>query len=593
MGRPQRVTFCCHSIAALALASLAATGPACSDRAEPCGNGLLELDEACDGAELGGQTCQSLGFQSGQLACSPDCSLDTDDCVLEVACDPACDPDLCESCFRGECVSDCQAWEFCEAGSCTVETIDLRFFFTSDEHGWISSGWSDDGRTFYGGAAELMTLLRDRGYEPGGTGSALFSDGDMWTGPAVSTWYGGQSVVEVMNAMGYSAAAVGNHEFDFGQDVLSARSQEADFPFLAANLLDAGSGEPPAYAQPFTVVEVNGVQVGVIGLTLDALSYVVCSDNLAGLEETGYVQALRDTVPLARAAGAEALIVIAHVCPDDLMGLTWLASELGIALLAAGHCHSTFVGENRGVLVVSPGSSMVEFAQVDLQVDAVTFQGVDVQAEIVDNLYQGAEPEVPDPDPAIQDVVDFWLDREDEELGEVIGYTATGIYDWPLNNMASDAMLMAWPEAHLAVMSTTGFRSSYSPGDISVADTVSVQPFENYLVVIELTGAQIIELFDSLYWPQCIAGALVDKSGGQITVVVDGGTINPATTYNLVTTDYMLCQPDYFPYQVPAENVTFTHIHWRQATEDWIRARDSSGEDPLEDFLDSSPRWLN
>ena len=62
----------------------------------------------------------------------------------------------------------------------------------------------------------------DLGYAPGGTFLVL-SGGDMWTGPAISTWFQGQSMVEVMNAMDYDAAAVGNHEFDFGLEALRKR----------------------------------------------------------------------------------------------------------------------------------------------------------------------------------------------------------------------------------------------------------------------------------------------------------------------------------------------------------------------------------
>ncbi len=573
------------------LAFLAGAG--CSNRDYPCGNGLLESFEACDGDALRNETCLSLGYYSGQLACRDNCTLDTSGCSQIKICEPACDLSLCETCINGTCISYCRAGEVCEAGTCSVEGIPLRLFFTADEHGWLFSGWSDDGTVFYGGAAELMTLMRERGYDPNENNSLLLSDGDMWTGPAISTWYKGESVVEVMNAMGYSAAAIGNHEFDFGQDVLLQRSQEADFPFLAANLRDEVSGDPPAYARNYIVEEVNGVQVGIIGLTLDGLPYLVCSDNLEGLVETGYEQALRETVPLARADGAQVVIVISHICPDDLMELTWLAAELDIDLMTAGHCHSTSVDERYGVLVVSPGASMVKFAQVDMIVNPVTYEVVFKEAEVVENYYYAPDPVVPDPDPAIQSIVDFWLEQVEQDLGEVIGYTQTGIDGWAMYNMTVDSFLMALPEADLAVVNTTGFRSSYSPGDITIAHTVSVQPFENYLVVLELTGAQIVQAFEYFYWPQALAGALVDKSGARTIVSINGGPINPASTYRLVTIDYLLCQPDYFPFDVPPESVTFTDLHWRQTTEDWIRAQESAGDDPLEDFLDPTPRWVD
>ncbi len=576
----------------LALLTALALG-GCSNRADPCGNGLIDPGEDCDGSNLDDETCLSQGFRSGDLACSDECTLDTTGCSQDEFCDPACDAAACESCFLGACASDCEEWETCEAGTCTSDTVSLTLFFTSDEHGWIFGEWSNDHSEFYGGPAELMTQLRQRGYDPAGGSSLLLSDGDMWTGPAISTWYRGQSVVEVMNAMGYSAAAIGNHEFDFGQDVLLERSQEADFPFLAANLEDEASGAPPAYAQTHVVEEVNGVQVGVVGLTLDGLPYVVCSDNLQGLVEKGYEQGLRDAAAAALADGAEVLVAITHVCPEDIMLLTPLAAELGISVLAGGHCHSTYLDDRDGVVVLSPGWGNLQLGQVELLLDPVTLEVVAHQEAVIDNVYPAGGPQPPDPDPAVQAIVDTWQAQVDQELGEIIGYTATGVDDWPLYNMITDACLTAVPDADLAIVNTTGIRSSYGPGDITVADTVEVQPFENFLVVVELTGAQFVELAESLPWPQPIAGALVDKTGGQTTVSVGGGPINPATTYRLVTLDYLVCQPDYFPFDIPPQALTGTGVHWRQATEDWIRARDSSGEDPLEDFLDSNPRWLD
>jgi 2',3'-cyclic-nucleotide 2'-phosphodiesterase (5'-nucleotidase family) len=94
--------------------------------------------------------------------------------------------------------------------------------YTNDEHGWMEGMGEDNG------AANLMQLWRDReGYEPTAEHFILLSGGDNWTGPAISTWNQGESMVELMNTMGYEASAVGNHEFDFGLDAIRQRSAEA------------------------------------------------------------------------------------------------------------------------------------------------------------------------------------------------------------------------------------------------------------------------------------------------------------------------------------------------------------------------------
>jgi 2',3'-cyclic-nucleotide 2'-phosphodiesterase (5'-nucleotidase family) len=137
----------------------------------------------------------------------------------------------------------------------------LVILYTSDEHGWMEATGST------GGAAGLMGLWQEEeGYTEEGP-FLILSGGDMWTGPAISTWFQGESMVEVMNAMGYDAAAIGNHEFDFQVAVLYDRLEQAEFPFLSANIREKATGNIPDFAQPYVVEEVNGIQVGLIGLS--------------------------------------------------------------------------------------------------------------------------------------------------------------------------------------------------------------------------------------------------------------------------------------------------------------------------------------
>ena len=110
---------------------------------------------------------------------------------------------------------------------------ELTILYTNDEHGWM------EGMEPHQSAAHLFQLWQEQeGYSEEGP-FLILSGGDNWTGPAISTWSEGRSMVEVMNAMQYDASAVGNHEFDFGLDVIKARAEEADF-LISAQTLDGG-----------------------------------------------------------------------------------------------------------------------------------------------------------------------------------------------------------------------------------------------------------------------------------------------------------------------------------------------------------------
>ena len=152
--------------------------------------------------------------------------------------------------------------------ACQVAEQSERSFtvlYTNDEHGWM------EGMGESNSAANLMQLWKDaEGYSIANAEDfLLLSGGDNWTGPAISTWNQGKSMVELMNSMGYAASAIGNHEFDFGLDTIRERSAEADYAYVSANTAWRDSGLVPKDIGivEYRIVEAGGVRVGVIGLT--------------------------------------------------------------------------------------------------------------------------------------------------------------------------------------------------------------------------------------------------------------------------------------------------------------------------------------
>ena len=128
------------------------------------------------------------------------------------------------------------------------------------------SAWTSDpvgGAEWLGGWMDAIRRdARDRG------GEALLIDaGDAFQGTLISNQFQGRSVVDAFNALGVAAAAVGNHEFDFGLPVLLERMQQARYPILSANVFKKGTRERPDWAKPSVLLDVRGLKVGVIGLT--------------------------------------------------------------------------------------------------------------------------------------------------------------------------------------------------------------------------------------------------------------------------------------------------------------------------------------
>ena len=137
-------------------------------------------------------------------------------------------------------------------------TVEINILHTGDEHSWMRSFKpSRFTSTLQGGAANIYSWwLENEGYDP--DTFLLLSSGDDWTGPAISTWFEGQPMVEAFNLMAYDASAIGNHEFDFGRDVMAQRFEEALYPYLAANIRDAVTGELADFATPYVILELKG-----------------------------------------------------------------------------------------------------------------------------------------------------------------------------------------------------------------------------------------------------------------------------------------------------------------------------------------------
>lgn len=449
----------------------------------------------------------------------------------------------------------------------------LTILYTNDEHGWM------EGMEAGVGAANLMGLWREAGYAEDGQ-YLILSGGDMWTGPAISTWFEGEGMAEVMNEMGYDAAAVGNHEFDFGLEALRARSLESEFPFLSANVRDARDGTTPdAWGiKAYTVIERNGIQVGIIGLTTTLTPVTTNPTNVRDFQFLDYEEALRDVVPQVRAKGAEFLVVAGHLCREELETLAQKVQDLDIQFMGGGHCNELFAETTGETTLVGGGYHMTSFARADFVFDTTGDSVVEASAQTVVNE-PGATP-----DEAVAAVIEKWRARTDEELEVVIGYSERGLRRRSDDMLAlvTESWLWAYPTADVSITNSGGFRAELPAGEITFADVVGVLPFNNVLVQVELSGEELLRVLargDAI-----VGGARLGI--GEWILDETGQPIARDDVYQVLVNDFMYAGGDGFDllatYDPDAYN---TAIDWRQPVIDWILAQESSPEAPLDDAV--------
>ncbi len=462
----------------------------------------------------------------------------------------------------------------CSENKSSTEPVDheksIVILYTNDEHGWMEkSDYSD-------GSAAMMGLWREQeGYTEGGS-YLILSGGDNWTGPAISTWFKGESMVDVMNAMNYTATAIGNHEFDFKIEGFKERIVQSNYVYLSANIREKSSGNIPGYILPYLIKEVAGVKIGIIGLTTTSTPWTTFPDHVADLEFIPYDNALEAIVPQVNEEEVHLIIVIGHICRGELRALASTARELGISLMGGGHCNELFTEVVDGVVLIEGGSYMASYARVEFVLDPKTNEILEISHGVKLNQ-NGAE------DTEVAQVVSNWQSERDAALSDVVGYAGNEIsrYSAGMHNMVTDAWLYAYPTADISMTNPGGIRQSIPSGEITLATMVGVLPFENSIVELELTGTQVIDC----------AGDLV--VGGMTTIEgyfhSDGSPLVADSIYHVLTIDYLYARTDY-NFSLYDPTPYNTAIHYRQPVIDWIESLNTSSSDPLNNYLDHTPR---
>jgi 2',3'-cyclic-nucleotide 2'-phosphodiesterase (5'-nucleotidase family) len=192
-------------------------------------------------------------------------------------------------------------------------------------------------------------------------------------------------------------------------------------------------------------------------------------------------------------------------------------------------------------------------------------------------------------DPGLQALVARWQARETTALGEVIGHTATGLdtQSAALHNLLVDSWLWAYPQAQVAVSNVGGFRQGLDAGDVTLGDIVGTLPFDNYLLEVELTGADVLRLVNE-WSTDLVFGGLRRGADGRVALA-DGAPLSTSARYRVLVLDYVYGNARY-PFQGMDASPYETGIPWRQPAIDWLRLQRTTRDWPLERVLNPQPQ---
>jgi 2',3'-cyclic-nucleotide 2'-phosphodiesterase (5'-nucleotidase family) len=433
--------------------------------------------------------------------------------------------------------------------------ITLSIVGTNDLHGGLLPRDGRGGVELFAGYVNNLRAARARD----GGAVVLVDAGDMFQGTLESNLSEGAPVVAVYNALGYAAAAIGNHEFDFGpvgpaqtpaspkedpRGALKARAAEAIFPFLAANLIDTTTGRPVDWpnVKPSVVLDVAGINVGIIGvMTEEALSTTI-ETNTRELRIAPLAATIVSEANALRRGGATVVIVAAHAggrctrfdSPGDLSACDAQSSEIVsvarrlpaglVDVIMSGHTHAGMAHLVQGIRVAQAFSGGAAFSRIDLTVDRRTglvldgriFPPRDICGRVVQGtlrcdpaapkrplvsaLYEGAPIA---PDARIARVLAPTVERVRELKATPLGVVLDtpirrrGSVESPLGNLFTDALLASTPGADVAINNTDGgLRADLPSGTLTFGWLYEVYPFDNRTVSLKLSGAELRRVFD-------------------------------------------------------------------------------------------------
>jgi 2',3'-cyclic-nucleotide 2'-phosphodiesterase (5'-nucleotidase family) len=376
-----------------------------------------------------------------------------------------------------------------------ARTVTLTVVNTTDMHGSIRRTPGVYAENNEGSLLQCATLVRRIRAENPNT--LLLDCGDIFQGTAESFLTRGGIMARAMNAMGYDAFAIGNHEFDWGVDVLGEMLGKMDAPPLAANLL-AGADAPAAFHRvlPFVIKEVDGLRVAIVGLTTPNIPNWFRDVAAHDLRIVDSRRALEATLPQVRKERPQILILLVHqglmVADDEANEINGIGRRFGeFDLVLGGHLHWTLAGARIGkVDYAQAGSGARGVMRTDLTFDTVENAVVDKKFE-----YIPVTPRVREDRPTKALVADD-LAQADQWLATVLGKTTTDLaYSPAIPGLCPVQQLLcaAIAEKTKAEIVLHGILSDKSipAGNIHVSDVWKIVPYENTVGCVWLTLAEI------------------------------------------------------------------------------------------------------
>jgi 5'-nucleotidase / UDP-sugar diphosphatase len=405
-----------------------------------------------------------------------------------------------------------------------------------------------------GGLARVATQkqqLAATGHRP-----FLVMAGDFLSPSVASSVFKGEQMIAALNAAGLDLATLGNHEFDFGDDVLIQRMREARFEWVVSNVIDSNTGQPIGGAAPYLVKSFGPLKVGFLGLCLN--SEEITPDKLKHTRIIDPIAAAGQHLPALKRAGADLIVAITHLAFAADRALVERYPEIDVVI--GGHEHFLITAVENRTLISKAGSDARTVARIDLnkQPNGTVerfYELLPMNSAIAD-------------EPRTAAVIASFESRLSSELEKVVATTRVPLdavashlrtSETNLGNLVADA-IRAEAGAELAIVNSGSIRGNrvFPAGPLTRRTLIEMQPFDNVVVKVATPGRVVLRALNlGVERLPAPAGMFPQVSGLKFTVdakgpagnrirdvQVNGQPLEPDRTYTVAIPDYVLLGGD-------------------------------------------------
>ena len=470
---------------------------------------------------------------------------------------------------------------------------EVRILETTDFHGFILGGAKDrrSGRQLGGSAPLAAWITKLTAENP--TGTVVIDGGDCFQGTMISNLQFGRPVVEQMNAIGYSAMAIGNHEFDWSADTLAARVRGMHFAALAANMIERKTRKLPSWVRPDTVVTRRGVKIGILGMAYHYTPTVTLAKYVAHLTFQDDSTTAARIVPQLQKR-SDIVISVGHIPAETDSTRAARSGDLvrlakgvpGVSAWFGGHSHNQVSDRVNGVPVMIAGAHGEVIAVCDLTVDPIANRVIDSRFDLVKTWNDEVTP-----DSAMAARVVRWNAAVSSIAAKKLGTLAHGLRrnrggESLVGDLVADAMRLG-SGADLALANSGGLRADMEAGDITRGSIYEVMPFDNTVFTLGLTAREVRMALE-----QALKFSRVTQVSGiryrfdskrpamdRILELTDlaGAPLDTTKTYKVAVNDFMATGGDNYDVLSGGKNRQATSLLVREALETYVSALAAKG----------------